>query len=243
MRKPTIITLALTALLAAGVAGCGSAGPGSAGGASAPAERPLAVTWKIGGAYAGPVPPANPMPGPTGTWQLNPRHTNGYTFKDSITFGVPLHYAIPRVLIDCNTAYPDDVADLDPGQYVIPYSIHIKNLTPQQAGALAPEMTVTYDKPRGDGTTDSVRVQVTGDEGSNQTWADGSCTLDVGQRLEAGGSTTLNGFIGPATPDELSKGVVNLHWTLSMDGDQSLALHTLLPQQARAWLVTHGGSN
>lgn len=37
---------------------------------------------------------------------------------------------------------------------------------------------------------------------------------------------------------------IHLHWTLSTDGsDQSVPLHLLLPQQAKAWLAAHGGSN
>ena len=166
-------------------AGCGTAssartGSQPGGPASAPAERPLAETWKPGGAYTGPTPPAGLLR-PTGTWQLKTHAANGYSFKDSITFGVPLHYAIPRTLLDCNTAYPDDTRDLDPGLYVIPYAINIKNLTPQQALATTPEVAALYEKPRDDGSsnTDTVNVQVTGQTGSFQTWADGACTLDV----------------------------------------------------------------
>jgi hypothetical protein len=218
-----------------------------AGSASAPAERPLAETWKPGGAYAGPVPPAGLL-GPTGTWQLKTRYTNGYAMKDSITFGVPLHYAVPRTLLDCNTAYPGDTRDLDPGLYVIPYAINIKNLTPQQSPAGFPEMSASYEKLRDDGSgqnTDTVSTQVTGMSGSFQTWADGACTLNVSVQLEAGGTTALYGLIGPATPQDLSKMNIHLHWTLSTDGsDQSQPLHLLLlPQQAKAWLAAHGGSN
>jgi hypothetical protein len=44
----------------------------------------------------------------------------GYTEQLTVRVGVPLHYAIPRVLEDCYTAYPDYHSDLDPGLYVIP---------------------------------------------------------------------------------------------------------------------------
>lgn len=176
------------------------------------------------------------MPGSTNTLQLRP-YTNpdGYKIRDSITFGVPLHYAVPQQLFDCSSsAYQ---FDLQPGKVVIPIMIHIQNLTPQQSPAFYPTLHIT-DK---DG---NYGVQITGASGSANMWADGSCAQSVSHNLNAGGTDAVWGFIGPATPAQLAATYINVTWEADASAPTvTLPLTQLLPHQAASWLVANGGGN
>jgi hypothetical protein len=225
--------LTLAAALAA-VAACGPATSSTSGSAPAsPAQSaPAAATWDAGGTYTGSVPPADPLPGPRVTWQLNP-YTNpdGYRVKDSIKFGVPLHFAVPQELFDCNSSASYQF-DLPPGQIVVPFEITIKNLINQQGRAIYPSMSVTSSEGN---------FQVTGMSGSALPWRDGTCTTETSHLLSAGSSDALYGFIGPATAAQLAGAKVSLWWDFDANapGIGSQPLTHLLPHQGASYLAAH----
>jgi hypothetical protein len=213
------------------VAGSGTAvSPGSSSAASSAA--PAAATWQPGGTYTGPVPPADPIPGPRHTWQLAIyTDPNGYQVKDRIIFGVPLHYAVPQRLFDCNSS-ADYQFDLPPGQYVVPFEVTVKNLLHQQAKAVYPGVSAAV--PEGS-------LPVAGVSGRDTMWSDGNCTLAAQRLLGAGGSGALYGFIGPATPAQLAHAEVSVAWDFDAHapGPWTVPLHSLLPHQGASWLAAH----
>jgi hypothetical protein len=231
--------LATAVAVAVSVAACSpsnSAPASSSSQSAAPASSaPAALTWQIGGAYTGPVPPTWPLPGFHGGIRLAPyADSRGYTSQVTIQFGVPLHYAIPQDLINCNTAYPGRSQDLDPGYYVIPFTIQVHNLTGQQSPALIPAYQVNT------GTdSSSNQIQVTGIDNYDNSgvWSGGACSEGIIKYLGAGGSASLSGFIGPATPADLANAWITMSW----DPNGTPVLHRplagVLPHKASSWLI------
>ena len=228
-------------LLAAGLTACGtsstsstSSSPGAVGG-TVPAETPLAVSWQIGGTYTGPVPPVWPLPGLHGGIQLRPYSDDrGYTSQVTFQFGVPLHFAIPQDLINCYTSDPGRTQDLDPGYYVIPFTIRVHNLTGQQSPALVPSYGVSTG-PASDASP--VRVTTIDSYDDSGVWSDGACSNGIIKYLGAGGTTGLSGFIGPATPADLANAWITMSW----DPNGTPVLHRplagVLPHKASSWLI------
>ena len=240
MRRVLAAAGLAVALAAAGCASSGSTGSGTAPGNAAPAQAPAAASWKPGGSYTGPVPPPS-LPSPVNRWALKPyTGPNGYKVQDSIVFGVPLHYAIPQDLINCDTAYPGQRQDLPPGQYVVPFEVTVTNQTGQQAPAIVAGLWA--GDASGNATLDVTNGMQNGND-TNGLWADGSCTLNNGQNLNAGGSTALFGFIGPATPAQLADTVMYTDWANDNTAPRlSLPLPQLLPDAGASWLVTETGT-
>jgi hypothetical protein len=182
------------------------------------------------------------MPGQTGVLHLGKHTTDeGYLTQVDIAFGVPLHYAIPRYLEDCYGGYQGGTQDLDPGNYVIPFSIKMTNLTGQQSKAIGPDVWVSGS----DGESSSAPTRMTGQEaGTWMTWNDGACRSGVYKILNNGQYATLSGFIGPATPADLTKVWVNVKWPkYPGDSDISGATHvkltSILPHPVSSWIIAH----
>ena len=245
MRRSTMAAAVPVAAAALALAACGSNGSStsadSSGGGQAPASTPAAVTWHVGGTYTGPVPPGGPMPSPLHTWQLNSYTSpDGYRLKDSITFSVPLHYAIPRLMQDCYGGYQGGSEDLPPGQFVVPFEIRITNLLGQQSRAIGPDVWA------GDGNGNATIDITGGDKNGNDTsalWANGDCSSEVSHTIGAGSSDALFGFIGPATPEQLAKTYIYVTWINDPQAPPqlSLPLASLLPHQGVSWLVANTG--
>jgi hypothetical protein len=247
MKRPAAwatAALAATGLLV--LAGCGTAS--SAGTGSQPSEQPSSApaavaTWQPGGTYTGPVPPANGvLPGPTGKWLLPPITTQeGYKVSDNVVLGVPLHYAIPNTMKDCYSAYSYS-QDLPPGQYVIPFAITIQNLTGQQARAAYP--VVWASNPDGATTVDMTSSGANGNDESG-LWQDGSCNSQVNMITNSGGSATLYGLIGPATPAQLAALTLNVSWQNGAAPGATTPQYTSrlmarMPHVGASWLVANG---
>jgi hypothetical protein len=228
--------LILAAAAAAGCQSAGSAGPGAASASSSSAARPAssaapaAAAWQPGGTYTGPVPPTDPMPTPPSGWRLKLFvSVDGYKSQDSLRFGVPLHYRIPNRLIDCiRVPYSQD---LPPGQVVIPLEVKMTNLTGQQSPGLAPWVHVT------DASGNADDINVTGQTGF--LWGNGDCTSSLNHVLGSGGSDTMFGLIGPATPAQLEGATVTATWAGTDAPDQSIQLQRVLPHIANSWLIAH----
>jgi len=121
-------------------------------------------------------------------------------------FGVPLHYAIPNTLKDCDSAY-SYTNDLPPGQYVIPFEIKIHNLLAQQGRAMFPVVQAVI--PTGNdsyGEPSTSQLPVTGAGGTSIIWQDGTCSPGTIHMPAAGGTDAVYGFIGPATPKGAIRG-------------------------------------
>jgi hypothetical protein len=229
----------LAALAVAGfAAGCGpavagSGGPAASGSTSSPrwaspSAPAAAITWQPGGSYTGPVPPADPIPGSRGGWQL-PVFTDasGYKTQYTLRFGVPLHFAIPAQLIDCiRESYS---SDLPPGQEVIPFEVQIHNLNNQQSPGGWPWVHAA------DSSGNDISVNSQG----GVLYANGDCASSLGHTLPSGGSDAVFGFIGPATPAQLAGAVVTASPDGSYGPSHSIPLQRVLPHIANSWLIAH----
>lgn len=156
---------------------------------------------------------------------------------------MPLHYNIPQRLLNCYTSLTNS-QDLPPGQYVIPFEIAIHNLLNQQAPSIYPDVWAG-DK-NGNGTIDMTGGMANGND-TYLTWeSDGACTSDYYKTLPAQGQAAVFGFIGPATPQELAGTWIYAKWDPNSNLEKPVLawpLTTLLPAQARAWLVSRGAEN
>jgi hypothetical protein len=165
--------------------------------------------------------------------------------QDDIVFGVPLHYAIPTALEDCNLSDPV-TQDLPPGQYVTPFAIIIHNQTAQQARAIAPGVWITDSS--GNPTLDITGSGMNGND-TGATWANGDCETNYYHTMNQGGSDALYGLIGPATPTQLASSYVQVNWA---GGENNVpgtppqlteSLATLLPHQGASWLTATMGTS
>jgi hypothetical protein len=225
--KPLILAgVAAAAVLAAGCGPATSSGNGSAAAppaSSQPSEQPLGSSWQLGGAYTGPIPPVQGLPSPAGGVRFaSSTDSKGYTEQVTVRVGAPLHFNIPQVLEDCYTAYPDQRSDLDPGMYVIPIQTVTTNHTNQEAPAWDPAISAE--------NADGNPVPMT--DVLHMTLASGSCRMDYYTTLHVGGSTTLTGYVGPATASDLAG-----TW-LRINGKR-YKLTTLEPHRTAAWLIAH----
>jgi len=235
---PTVAAVAI--ILAACSGTSGGSGAGSGGNANTPATTPVAKTWSPGGAYTGPIPPANGLPGPVSTWQLKPyTNADGYRMQDSVTFGVPLHFAIPNYLRDCYGGYQGGQLDLPPGEFVVPFEKHFANQTGQQAPAFGPD--VWAGDSNGSPTVDVTGGNKDGND-TSATWANGDCSASDSHTLNAGGTDALYGFIGPATAAQLAAAYIYLTPVNDPQASQlSQPLLSVLPHTGAAWLAAKAG--
>src|SRR4051812_43850329 len=215
------------------VAGCSANGTisssaSSAAPTSATASASTGLDWHVDGAYTGPCPPGvTPMPGPVHSVPVPPgTDSSGYKNQSTLSFGVPLHFSIPRQGFDCYLG-SSGASDLPPGQYVVPFAFTTKNMINQQAPAFTPQIWEQED------TSGNPSVQITGQSSSLLTWeSDGSCQ---GGMLNAGGQDTEFGFIGPATPEQLRHAVIYVAWGNNADPTVAVLakpLPALLPNRA-----------
>ena len=246
MRKPpfAVAAVVLGLLLTAACGSVSTSSPGSVATSAAPAV-PAAAAWHPGGTYTGPVPPAALL-GPTNTWHLNPyTNSDSYKVQDDIVFGVPLHYAIPTALEDCNLEDPV-TQDLPPGQYVIPFAIIIHNRTAQQAPAITPGVWITDSS--GSPTLDMAGSNMNGND-TGATWANGDCETNYSHTMNQGGSDALYGLIGPTTPAQLASSYVQVNWARGANNvpgtppQLTEALAGLLPHQGGSWLTGNTGTS
>jgi hypothetical protein len=114
-----------------------------------------------------------------------------------------LHYAIPQQGFDCQST--SGTGDLPPGQYAVPFKITIHNLIGQQSPAIGPLVWGTDGSPSMTVMGPSNQIQVTGNAGSARTYDNGSCESAGGVALDAFGSMSLYGFVGPASVTELRR--------------------------------------
>jgi hypothetical protein len=248
------MTAALGILMIA-LAACGSAAtsnaPGTANpvspGTSAPAARPSQpVTWQSGGTWNTDEFPPRSFPGSGSPSVTLPefRTSDGYARSARVYFGVPLHYQIPSLALDCNNGDTGPI-DLDPGKYVIPVAISVTNLVAQQAPALAPQVTVTTPQ-----YSNGVNMSATL---LNGTWSEGEGCAGI-WNLGANNTDTIYGVIsltpGPSSQSGLSasdlrQATVSIDWVPNPGrnpGDPSVHVITkplisLLPGNAATWLA------
>ena len=235
---PMAVTVAI--ILAACSGPSGGSGVGTGGNAGSPATTPVATTWSPGGAYTGPIPPANGLPGPLNTWQLKVyTSADGYRMQDSVTFGVPLHYAIPNYLRDCYSGYQGGQQDLPPGEFVVPFEEHFANQTGQQAPAFGPD--VWAGDSNGNPTLDVTNGNKNGND-TSAAWANGDCSASDSHTLNAGGTDAWYGFIGPATAAQLAAAYIYLTPVNDPQASQlSQPLLSVLPRTGASWLATKAG--
>lgn len=147
-----------------------------------------------------------------------------------LSFGVALHYAIPREGFDCNLG-PSGSQDLPPGQYVIPFTYSMENMINQQNGGQEPQVWVTG--------ADGNQLQIAGQSGSLMTWVDdqgGSCSAPLlSAHGTSGDSARKFGVIGPATLDQLRHAIVYAAWGNEPSPDKAFLakpLVNVLPNRA-----------
>jgi len=153
---------------------------------------------------------------------------------------VALHYNIPNQLLDCNSDQGGS-NDLPPGQYVVPFEIHITNLLSQQSRAIYPDLWAADSS--GNATLDVTNGAMNGND-TYATWANGGCTVNYYDNISAGGSDALYGFIGPATPAQLAATYMYERYQNdpSAPPQLDLPLAQLLPHQGASWLTVNTGT-